>query len=123
LKQPLKQDSLASSFAANIQCYSFNCLQNSASKMSFTSKPVVTYFPLPFHGRGGAIYLLLADAGVEYEKHNIQFGDWPAKKKEFIASGKSLNGTLPFIELDGMTYAHQVPILRVLSRRLGKQTY
>jgi hypothetical protein len=88
--------------------------------MSITSTPVVTYLKLPFQGLGGDIYLLLSDAGVEYEKQLIEPEKWPAFKENLITSGKSLHGVVPTVELDGKTYAHRLPTLRLLSRRLGK---
>ena len=89
--------------------------------MTITSKPVITYFPIPFHGRCGAIYLLLTDAGIEYEKREVEISNWLVKREELIASGESPHGALPILELDGNTYTHQIPILRMLARRLGKQ--
>jgi hypothetical protein len=89
--------------------------------MTITSKPVDTYFDGPFHGLGTAIHLLLSDAGIEHESVNIEGKNWPAKKEEFIASGASLHGVMPILELDGKSYTHQQSILRLLSRRLGKQ--
>ncbi|KAI9598824.1 glutathione S-transferase [Syncephalis fuscata] len=88
--------------------------------MTITSNPVISYFKTDFQGLGGAIYLLLSDAGVEYKKHTFEKKEWPALKEKLITSGESLHGIVPTLELDGKVYAHQQPILRLLSRRLGK---
>ncbi|KAI8055854.1 hypothetical protein BDF22DRAFT_617429 [Syncephalis plumigaleata] len=88
--------------------------------MSITSTPVITYFKTDYQGLGGDIYLLLSDAEIEYEKSTVEPEEWPAFKEKLISSGKSLHGIVPTLELDGKTYAHRLPILRLLSRRLGK---
>jgi hypothetical protein len=88
--------------------------------MTITSIPVVTYFKTDFQSLGGDIYLLLSDAGIEYEKRTFEREEWPALKEELIANGKSLHGVVPTLDLDGKTYAHRLPILRLLSRRIGK---
>ncbi|RKP27085.1 glutathione S-transferase [Syncephalis pseudoplumigaleata] len=85
-----------------------------------SSTPVITYFQLDFEGRAGAIYLLLSDAGVAYRRVDVPRSDWPTLQKQLIANDASPNGTLPIMELDGRTYVHQLPILRVLVRHLGK---
>ncbi|RKP25046.1 glutathione S-transferase [Syncephalis pseudoplumigaleata] len=88
--------------------------------MTITSKPVITYFETPYLGLGGPIFCLLSDAGIEFEKRTVTHDAWPALKKELVASGKSSHGTVPFMELEGRVYVHQLPILRFLARRLGK---
>jgi glutathione S-transferase len=88
--------------------------------MTITSVPKITYFRLPYEGRASAIYMMLTDAGVEYTVSDFDFKEWLPIKEKLIASGLSPNGTVPLLELDGKSYVHQLPILRVLARRLGK---
>ncbi|KAI8056646.1 glutathione S-transferase [Syncephalis plumigaleata] len=88
--------------------------------MTITSVPKITYFQIPFEALGGAIFMMLTDAGVEYTTNNIKFEEWPATKQKLIDNGLSPNGTLPIMELDGKNYVHHLPILRVLARQLGK---
>ncbi|KAI8056647.1 glutathione S-transferase [Syncephalis plumigaleata] len=88
--------------------------------MTITSVPKVTYFRIPYEGLGGPINMMLTDAGVEYTFSDFTFEEWPAIKQKLIDSGLSPNGTVPLLELDGKSYVHQLPIMRVLARHLGK---
>jgi hypothetical protein len=63
--------------------------------MTITPIPVGTHFKIDFQGLGGDIYLLLSDAGIEYEKSTFEREEWPALKEELIANGKSLHGVVP----------------------------
>ncbi|RKP08850.1 hypothetical protein THASP1DRAFT_3287, partial [Thamnocephalis sphaerospora] len=81
------------------------------------------YLGLPLIMRRGPIQLLLEDASVAYELHNYSYEKWlGGEKAKYIASGKSPYGVLPVVELEGKSYTHLLPILRHLSRHLGKYT-
>ncbi|KAI8607510.1 hypothetical protein BC830DRAFT_1158634, partial [Chytriomyces sp. MP71] len=86
-----------------------------------TDLPVLTYFDLPNLGRGEVVRLFLADAGIAYKDVRIPLdATWATKKQEIIASGENPYGGLPILELDGKKYTQHIPILRFLSRKLGK---
>lgn len=70
-------------------------------------------------GRGEYVRLLLEDAGVDfkYVRHNA--AGWQEKKKEMLEQ-KIRAPTMPFITIDGKYYGKTVPIMRFLSKKLGK---
>lgn len=70
-------------------------------------------------GRGEYVRLLLEDAGVDFEylKHNA--AEWKELKQQLIAD-KVRAPTMPYITVDGEYYGKTVPIMRLLSRKLGQ---
>ncbi|KAI7877991.1 hypothetical protein K492DRAFT_209277 [Lichtheimia hyalospora FSU 10163] len=74
-----------------------------------------------YNGLGGPIRMLLEDAQVPYEWIHIDVAqEWPKTKQSWIDSG-SLFDCAPMIELEnGKQYFSSQPILRLLSRSLGK---
>lgn len=70
-------------------------------------------------GRGEYVRLLLEDAGVDfkYVRHNA--AGWQEKKKEMLAQNIRAP-TMPFITLDGKYYGKTVPLMRFISKKLGK---
>lgn len=73
-------------------------------------------------GFGGPIRMLLDDAGVDYEYNYIPF------KEEFLTKvryqwveelGHPFD-CAPMIELDGKRYGASQPIIRFLSKKMGK---
>ncbi|KAJ3048803.1 hypothetical protein HDU99_009067, partial [Rhizoclosmatium hyalinum] len=85
-----------------------------------SSKPVFTYFdlPLPNIGRGEVVRLFLAEAQIEYDDVRIFHGDWAAHMENVA----KLNpyGALPVLQLGDKVLTQHVPILRYLSKKLGK---
>ncbi len=69
--------------------------------------------------RGEFIRLVLEDAGVDFKYVRHSFSDWPEKKKELLAQ-KIRGPTLPYITVDGKYYGKTIPIMRFLSKKLGK---
>lgn len=76
------------------------------------------------NGLGGPIRLLLEDAQVPYEWIHIDVAQtWPKTKQSWIDSGYPFD-CAPMIKLeDGKQYSGAQPILRFLSKSLGKSAY
>ncbi|CDH50143.1 predicted protein [Lichtheimia corymbifera JMRC:FSU:9682] len=74
-----------------------------------------------YNGLGGPIRLLLEDAQVPYEWIHIDVAQtWPKTKQSWIDSGYPFD-CAPMIKLeDGKQYSGAQPILRFLSKSLGK---
>lgn len=74
------------------------------------------------NGLGGPIRLLLEDAQVPYEWIHIDVAQtWPKTKQSWIDSGYPFD-CAPMIKLeDGKQYSGAQPILRFLSKSLGKK--
>jgi len=73
----------------------------------------LTYFNL--YGRGEAVRMMFALAGVEYEDHRIEWAsdDWNALKP------KTPFGQLPLLEVDGREFCQSVAITRYLGNKFG----
>jgi glutathione S-transferase len=73
----------------------------------------LTYFN--YYGRGEAVRMLFALAGVEYEDRRIEVtgDDW----KEF--KPKTPFGQLPLLEIDGRVFCQSVAITRYLANKFG----
>ncbi|ORY49044.1 glutathione S-transferase [Rhizoclosmatium globosum] len=84
----------------------------------FASKPVLTYFNLPNIGRGEVVRLFFAEAQIEYDDIRVPYGEWAAHKGDVA----KLNpyGALPVLQLGDKILTQHVPILRYLSKKLGK---
>ena len=71
-------------------------------------------------GLGGPIRFLLDDAGTDYEYHLIPWDDFVSKVKyQWIESGYPFDQA-PMIEFKGKRYSGYMPIMRFLSKKLGK---
>ncbi|KAI9247695.1 hypothetical protein BDA99DRAFT_565066 [Phascolomyces articulosus] len=71
-------------------------------------------------GRGENIKLLLEDVGIPHDYILYKWKDWPKMRDEWIANGYTA-GSLPVIETaDGKRYSCTTPIIRLLSKQLGK---
>ncbi|KAI8137617.1 glutathione S-transferase [Fennellomyces sp. T-0311] len=83
----------------------------------------VKLYYFDFHNpsyRGENIKLLLEDAAIPYEYIIYKWKEWPQKRDAWIAAG-GLEGALPVLETaDGKRYGMTVPIMRFLSKQLGK---
>ncbi|KAJ3126634.1 hypothetical protein HK098_007311 [Nowakowskiella sp. JEL0407] len=82
--------------------------------------PTITYFDFGNKGRGEIVRLFFHAAGIKYIDSRISFADWPAKKAELLQSGASLVGAIPVVTINGKEYSQSVPILRYLSKVVGK---
>lgn len=67
------------------------------------------------YGRGEALRMILAHAGIAYEDKNYTFADMP----ELKTSGKLEFGQLPVLERDGKFYAQSGATTRALGIHLG----
>jgi glutathione S-transferase len=64
--------------------------------------------------------LLLEDAGVDFEYKRIDFPDWPSTKQNLIHSGDRIP-TLPYLTTKtGNLYGRAAPLMRKISKELGK---
>lgn len=72
-------------------------------------------------GFGGPIRMLLDDAGVDYEYNYIPFHEEFLTKvrHQWVEQGHPFD-CAPMIELDGKRYGASQPIIRFLSKKLGK---
>ena len=72
-------------------------------------------------GLGAGIQLLLEDACIPYEFNLIdKVNEWPSVKASWIASNYHFD-CVPMVELeDGKRYSGCLPILRFLSKKIGK---
>jgi len=77
------------------------------------SKYKLTYFN--FYGRGEAVRMLFALAGVEYEDKRVEWtgDDWKEIKP------KTPFGQLPLLEIDGREFCQSVAITRHLANKFG----
>lgn len=73
-------------------------------------------------GLGGPIRFMLDDAGVDYEYDYIEWNDFISNVKfQWIASGYPFDQA-PMIEYNGKRYSGYMPIMRFLSKKLGKMS-
>ncbi|KAI7857746.1 glutathione S-transferase [Circinella umbellata] len=86
--------------------------------MTLTSHVKLTYFNFGTLGIGEPIKLLLQDSGTSHEYIRVEMDEWPKGKTEFIEKGL-IFGTLPFVELDGKYLGGCIPLMRLLSKKLG----
>lgn len=72
-------------------------------------------------GLGAVIQLLLEDACIPFEYIYIdKANEWPSVKASLIASNHHFD-CMPMIELeDGKRYSGCLPIMRFLSKKIGK---
>lgn len=70
-------------------------------------------------GRGEFIRLLLEDAGIDFEYIKYNAAEWKEVKQQLVAD-KIRGPTMPYILVNGEYYGKTVPIMRFISRKLGK---
>lgn len=70
-------------------------------------------------GFAGPIRMFLDDAEIKYEYNVIEREQWQSVKAKYIEEGLPFD-CVPMIELDGKRYSGTQPILRFLSKKLGK---
>lgn len=63
--------------------------------------------------------MFLDDAEIKYEYNVIEREQWQSVKAKYIEEGLPFD-CVPMIELDGKRYSGTQPILRFLSKKLGK---
>ncbi|KAI7847252.1 glutathione S-transferase [Circinella umbellata] len=86
--------------------------------MTLTSHVKLTYFNIGTRGIAEPIKLLLQDSETSHEYTRVELDEWPKGKTEFIEKGL-IFGTVPFVELDGKYLGASVPLMRLLSKKLG----
>ncbi|KAL2917228.1 hypothetical protein HK105_203293 [Polyrhizophydium stewartii] len=83
--------------------------------------PTLKYFTVPGNmGRGEVVRLFLHDAGIHFVDGRISFPDWPALKAQLIESEVNLAGSMPVFTVAGHHLAGHMPMLRLLSKKLGR---
>ncbi|KAI9498767.1 hypothetical protein BDB00DRAFT_799457 [Zychaea mexicana] len=90
--------------------------------MTISSHVKLAYFDIGTNGFGEYVKLLLQDSGVshDYERIPLDPEEWSAKKEELKKSRALPFGTLPYVEIEGRYYGGSTPLLRLLSKKLGK---
>ncbi|KAM0550269.1 hypothetical protein ACHAPJ_008939 [Fusarium lateritium] len=72
-------------------------------------------------GRGEVVKLFLVDAGIKFEEHRYARDEtWPETKEKLKQKGLTRTGQLPSLEYKGHILTGHIPIIRYLSRDLGK---
>ncbi|KAI9495009.1 glutathione S-transferase [Zychaea mexicana] len=79
----------------------------------------LVYFSFGTVGRGESIKLLLEDAGVPHEYDFIDRDAWEPVKQKLIDEGHPF-ACVPYLEADGQKYFASTPILRFVTKKLGK---
>ncbi|CEP19121.1 hypothetical protein [Parasitella parasitica] len=70
-------------------------------------------------GRGEYVRLLLEDAGIDFKYIRHDAAEWGKLKQELL--DKNIRApTMPYITVDGEYFGKTVPIMRYISRKLGK---
>ncbi|CAG1974793.1 hypothetical protein QX201_010104 [Fusarium graminearum] len=82
---------------------------------------VYHYLAIGKLGRGEPIKLFMKDAGIDFEERlYARDNTWPETKEKLIKQGITRNGQVPCLEYKGHAMTGHVPILRYLSRDLGR---
>lgn len=78
------------------------------------------YFDIgPKGSRGGPVRFMLQLHEVDFDENKIApDASWMDVKKQLIESGENPCGTLPILTIDGNTYFHHLPILRLLAAKV-----
>ncbi|KAI2948949.1 hypothetical protein CBS147323_10980 [Aspergillus niger] len=86
-----------------------------------TSQTVYHYLDIGRLGRGEVVRLFLKDAGIEFTEVRYPYDDtWPQVSKKLQEQGISRTGLVPALEYKGKILTQHIPILRYLSRDLGR---
>ncbi|KAH7184719.1 uncharacterized protein B0J16DRAFT_319518 [Fusarium flagelliforme] len=89
--------------------------------MSSDSQVVYHYLAIGKLGRGEVVKLFLKDAGIPFEEKRYPYDDtWKETSAKLKEQGITRTGLLPAIEYKGLILNQHIPILRFLSRELGK---
>ncbi|KAG8357047.1 hypothetical protein FVEN_g4930 [Fusarium venenatum] len=89
--------------------------------MSSDSSVVYHYLAIGKLGRGEVVKLFLTDAGIPFEEKRYPFDDtWKETSEKLKSQGITRTGQLPAVEYKGLVLNQHIPILRFLSRELGK---
>ncbi|KAF5539808.1 tol [Fusarium phyllophilum] len=82
---------------------------------------VYHYLAIGKLGRGEVVKLFLKDAGINFEEKRYKYPDtWPETSEKLKQQGITRTGSLPSLEYKGLILTQHIPILRFLSRDLGK---
>ncbi|KAJ5688689.1 glutathione S-transferase [Penicillium macrosclerotiorum] len=85
------------------------------------SVAVYHYLDIGRLGRGEVVKLFLVDSGIGFKEVRYAYDDtWPQTSKSLIQQGITRSGKLPSLEYEGLILTQHIPILRYLSRKLGK---
>ncbi|QPC71181.1 hypothetical protein HYE68_001933 [Fusarium pseudograminearum] len=89
--------------------------------MSSDSSVVYHYLAIGKLGRGEVVKLFLKDADLPFEEKRYPYDDtWKETSEKLQSQGITPTGLLPSIEYKGLILSQHIPILRFLSRELGK---
>ena len=75
--------------------------------------PKLTLYYFPVMARGHSIRMALHHKGVAFEDRVVSMEEWGELKPKFEY------GVLPVLEVDGVNYSQQRPILRYIGKQLG----
>ncbi|GKZ16507.1 hypothetical protein AbraIFM66951_000262 [Aspergillus brasiliensis] len=85
------------------------------------SQTVYHYLDIGRLGRGEVLRLFLKDAGIEFSEVRYPYDEnWPQISKQLQEQGISRTGLVPALEYKGKILTQHIPILRYLSRDLGR---
>ncbi|KAJ4264522.1 hypothetical protein NW762_005724 [Fusarium torreyae] len=89
--------------------------------MSNSDSVVYHYLAIGKLGRGEVVKLFMIDAGIDFEERLYRRDDtWPETKEKLKKQGLTRNGQVPALEYKGLVLTGHIPILRFLSRDLGR---
>ncbi|RGP74631.1 glutathione s-transferase p 10 [Fusarium sporotrichioides] len=89
--------------------------------MSSDSPVIYHYLAIGKLGRGEVVKLFLKDSGIPFEEKRYPYDDtWKETSEKLKSQGITRTGQLPSIEYKGLVLSQHIPILRFLSRELGK---
>ncbi|KAI9271783.1 glutathione S-transferase [Phascolomyces articulosus] len=96
---------------------------SSSSTIQQPTKIKVTYFDFGVLGFGQPLKLLLEDSGTDYEYELIpldRIDGWDEQQAKLMARGNHF-GTFPMADFgDGKLRGGSVPLMRLISRKIGK---
>ncbi|KAH8669150.1 hypothetical protein BX600DRAFT_461285 [Xylariales sp. PMI_506] len=89
--------------------------------MANAALPVYHYLSIGRLGRGEVVNLFLKDAGIECKDMRYAYDEtWPKTSEKLQQQGLTRTGKVPVLEYNGENLTQHIPILRFLSRELGR---
>ncbi|RFU75739.1 glutathione s-transferase chloride channel, c-terminal [Trichoderma arundinaceum] len=89
--------------------------------MATETIPTLHYLDIGRMGRGEVVRLFMRDAGIKFNDIRHAYDDtWPATSEKLKAEGITRTGKVPALLINGVTLNQHIPILRYLSRDIGR---
>ncbi|KAH6606924.1 glutathione s-transferase chloride channel [Trichoderma cornu-damae] len=89
--------------------------------MAAKTIPTLHYLDIGRMGRGEVVRLFMKDAGIEFNDIRHPYDDtWPATSEKLKQDGITRTGKVPALLINGVILNQHIPILRYLSRDLGR---